>query len=134
MVQRKQIRLGAMRLQVRSLASLSGLRIQHCCELWCRSQMQLGSDVAVAAAQVRGYSSHLTPNLGTSRCCRCSSKRQKNIYLYLCFSENAMNYKQVGGGSSRDYKGLLQLGMQAKVFYLPFFFFATTKQILSILP
>ena len=25
-----------MRLRVRSLASLSGLRIQHCRELWCR--------------------------------------------------------------------------------------------------
>ena len=25
-----------MRMQVQSLASLSGLRIQHCCELWCR--------------------------------------------------------------------------------------------------
>ena len=25
-----------MRIQVLSLASLSGLRIQHCCELWCR--------------------------------------------------------------------------------------------------
>ena len=35
MVQRKQIRLGTMRLQVQSLASLSGLRIRHCCELWC---------------------------------------------------------------------------------------------------
>ena len=27
-----------MRRQVPSLASLSGLRIQHCCELWCRLQ------------------------------------------------------------------------------------------------
>jgi len=27
---------------------LSGLRIQHCRELWCRSQMQLGSLIAVA--------------------------------------------------------------------------------------
>ena len=41
--QRKQIRLVTMRLQVRSLASLSGLRIQHCHELWSRSQMQLRS-------------------------------------------------------------------------------------------
>ena len=31
-----------------SLASLSGLGIWHCLELWCRSQMQLGSHVAVA--------------------------------------------------------------------------------------
>ena len=36
MVQRKSIRLGTMRIWVQSLASLSGLRIQHCCELWCR--------------------------------------------------------------------------------------------------
>uniref|UniRef100_A0A8W4FIM3 Zinc finger protein 446 n=1 Tax=Sus scrofa TaxID=9823 RepID=A0A8W4FIM3_PIG len=33
---------------VRSLASLSGLRIWHCHELWCRSQIRLGSHVAVA--------------------------------------------------------------------------------------
>ena len=39
MVQRKQIPLGTMRLWVQSLASLSGLRIRHCRELWCRSQM-----------------------------------------------------------------------------------------------
>ena len=38
------------RLPVRSLASLSGLRIRHCRELWCRSQTHLGSDVAVAVA------------------------------------------------------------------------------------
>ena len=37
-----------MRMQVQSLASLSELRIWHCHELWCRSQMQLGSSVAVA--------------------------------------------------------------------------------------
>ena len=35
--QRKRIRLGTMRFQVWSLALLSGLRIQHCCELWCGS-------------------------------------------------------------------------------------------------
>ena len=43
----KRIQLGTMRLQVRSLALLDGLRIQHCGELWCRSQMWLGSDIAV---------------------------------------------------------------------------------------
>ena len=37
-----------MRLQVRSLASLRGLRIRRCHEPWCRSQTQLGSGVAVA--------------------------------------------------------------------------------------
>ena len=33
---------------VQSLASRSGLRIQHCRELWCRWQTRLGSCVAVA--------------------------------------------------------------------------------------
>ena len=46
--QQKRIRLGNMRFRVRSLASLTGLRIQHCCELWCRSWIQLGSGVDVA--------------------------------------------------------------------------------------
>ena len=36
--------------QVWSLALLSGLRIWHCRELWCRSQTQLGACVAVAVA------------------------------------------------------------------------------------
>ena len=52
MVQRKRIRLITMRMQVRSLALLSGLRIQHCCELWCRLQMCLGSCVALAVARL----------------------------------------------------------------------------------
>ena len=34
MAKRKQIQLGTMGLQVRSLTSLIGLRIQHCPELW----------------------------------------------------------------------------------------------------
>ena len=46
--QRKRIRLGAMKLQVRFLALLSGLRIWRCCDLWCRSKMRLGSGAAVA--------------------------------------------------------------------------------------
>ena len=57
-----------MRTQVPSLASLSGLTIQSCCELWCRLQTLLGSGVgvAVAVAQAGGYSSDSTPSLGTS--------------------------------------------------------------------
>ena len=42
------IQLGAMRLWVQSLALLSGLRIWHCHELWCRSQTQLIFGIAVA--------------------------------------------------------------------------------------
>ena len=44
----KRIQLGSMRMWVQSLALLSGLGIQPCRELLCRSQMWLGSSVAVA--------------------------------------------------------------------------------------
>ena len=40
----------SMRMQVQSLALLSGLRIQRCHKLWYRSQMQLGFGVAVVVA------------------------------------------------------------------------------------
>ena len=38
----------SMRMWVQSLALVGGLRIQHSHELWCTSQMWLGSGVAVA--------------------------------------------------------------------------------------
>ena len=47
-VQQKQIQQGTMRFRVQFLALLSGLRIWCCHELWYRSQMWLGSGVAVA--------------------------------------------------------------------------------------
>ena len=37
---------------VRSLASLSGLKIWHFCEVWCRSQTRLRSGMAVAVAAI----------------------------------------------------------------------------------
>ena len=42
--------LVSLRMQVQTLALLSGLRILHCCDLWHRSQMWLGSRIAVAVA------------------------------------------------------------------------------------
>ena len=79
---RLRIQLVFMRMQVPSLASLSGLRIQHCHELWWRSQTWLRALVAVAVAlalamAVAGScSSDSTPSLGTSICHRHSSKKQ----------------------------------------------------------
>ena len=48
MAQGKRIPLVSLRLQVQSLASLGGLRIQRSQEPQCRSQIQLGSGVAMA--------------------------------------------------------------------------------------
>ena len=72
--QQKHVPLVTMRIRVQYLASLSGLRIQHCYELWCRSQMLLGSGVDVAVAQASSCSSNLTPNLGASIYCKCGPK------------------------------------------------------------
>ena len=54
---------------------VSGLRMWCCCKPRRRSQMQLGSGVAVAV--VGSYSSDLTPSLGTSICYRCHPEKKK---------------------------------------------------------
>ena len=72
----KQIWLVTMRLRVRTLALLSGLRIRHCHELWCRSQAWLGSCIAVVVAQAGSCSSDSNLSPGTSICCGCSPKKQ----------------------------------------------------------
>ena len=78
--QRKRIQLGTVRLQVRSLALLSGLRIWHCHELWCRWQKWLGGGMAVAVAGcgqlLPAAVALIRPSLGTSICHRCSPKKQ----------------------------------------------------------
>ena len=64
--QRKRIWLASLRTKVRSLALLGGLRIWHCCELWCRLQIRLGSCVAVAVVSAGSCSSNSALSLGTS--------------------------------------------------------------------
>ena len=72
---RLEIQLVFMRMLVWPLDLLSGLRSWHCCELWYRSQMWLGSSIAVVVAWARSSSSNSTPRLGTSICCRCGPKK-----------------------------------------------------------
>ena len=76
-----------MRTQVRSLASLGGLRIQCCLELWCRSQTRLGSGMAVAVAEASSSSSSWIPSLGPSVCHGCGPKKpkEKKIHMFLMF-------------------------------------------------
>ena len=104
MAQRKQIRVGTMKLEVRSLASLRGLRNWHCRELRYRSQTQLGSYIAAAVAQSGSCSSNSTPGLGTSILCGGSPKKSKkkerkrkkkspsiqNVYIYNGFFSNRL--------------------------------------------
>ena len=69
--------LVSMRMQVWSWALLSGLRIWHYHELFCRSKMRLRSDIAVAVVYAGRLSSDSTPSLGTSICHRCGPKKKK---------------------------------------------------------
>ena len=59
------------------LGWFSGLRIQHCCELWWRLQTRLRSGVAVALVWVCGYIFDLTPSLGTAICHGSSPRKGK---------------------------------------------------------
>ena len=61
MAHQKRTQLVSMTVWVPSLALLSGLRIRHCRELWCRLQTQLGSRIAVAVVWTGSCSSDLTP-------------------------------------------------------------------------
>ena len=62
-----------MRLRVRSLALLSGLRIRCCRELRCRSQTRLRFCVAVASS----CSSDSASSQDTSICRRCGHEKEK---------------------------------------------------------
>ena len=91
--------LVSMKMQVQSLAQLSGLRIWHCCELQHRSQIWLRSHVAVEAAQAGSCRSNSTPSGGTSICPRCSPKKKrkkkpKNKTLKNRYSEK-LQYIQI---------------------------------------
>ena len=66
-----------MRMQVRSLTLIRGLRIRRCGKLWCTSLMQLRFGVAAAVVQAGSCSSDSTPSLRTSICCGCSPKKWK---------------------------------------------------------
>ena len=70
-----------MKMRVRSLVSLSGLRIRHCHELWYSSEMWLRSGVAVAVVQAVGWQLqlHSTPSLGTSFYSVAIKRKRKTI-------------------------------------------------------
>ena len=60
-------------------ASLSGLRIPQCCELWCGSLWQLRSCVAMAVAKDGSYCSDSTSSLGTSTRLGCALKKKEGM-------------------------------------------------------
>ena len=83
-----------MRMWVHSLASLSGLRIQGCCEPWCRSQTWLESGLVVAVAVAGSCSSSSTPSLENSICCMFNPKKDKKKtkpQKIICYGNERIN-------------------------------------------
>ena len=76
-----------MRLWVQSLALLSELRIQLCCELCCGLQTRLGSRVAVILAYAGGCNSDSTPSLGPSICCGSGPRKDKKKKKKNCLAQ-----------------------------------------------
>ena len=86
MAKRKWIRLSYMRTQVQSLASLSGLRIWHCCG--CGVGCRRGSDPALLWLWCRLAAVALIPSLGWELPCaagatlkKAKEKRKKQVVL-----------------------------------------------------
>ena len=109
-----------MRIRVWSLASIRRLRIQHCCELWCRSQTQLESCIAVAL--VVGWQLQLwfDPSLGTSICSKCVPRKTKKFKKL----ENTAWMKQRCLMLSIQQREIVVLWIMSLP-PLPFFFFLT---------
>ena len=70
----KRISIVSMRMWVRSLAALSGLRIRHCSELWCRP---------AAAAPIRPLAWELPYATGTALKSRGKKEYLLKLLLFL---------------------------------------------------
>ena len=68
--------LVSTRMWIQSLVLLSGLRIWHCSELWCRLQMWHRSGIAMAVGVASSCSSDSTSSLGTSYAAGMALKRK----------------------------------------------------------
>ena len=89
MAQQKQISLASKRMQVLSLASLSGLRTPHRCELWCRSKTWFRPDVAVAVAPIRPLTWKPPYALGAAL-----KKKKKKALCFDSYFNNLFNFKK----------------------------------------
>ena len=81
-----------MRMQVGSQASLSGLGIWRCCELWCRSKRWLGSHVALAVAVAGSLSPDLTTYLAWLFVVKFSNRF---FFFFFCFLGSYMQHTEV---------------------------------------
>ena len=82
MAQQKRAQLVSMKMQVQSLALLSGLSIWHCHKLWCKSQTWLRSCIAVAVAHIQPLARELSYPAGLALK-RKEKTKQKTWFDFL---------------------------------------------------
>ena len=100
MAQQKRAQLVSIKMWVRSLASLRESRIQHCRELWWRSQTWLGSGGAVAVAQASSCSSNSAPSWEPPYAAGVARKRKKRKKKSSLRSPSISCAFKVSGGNS----------------------------------
>ena len=102
-----------MRMWVRSLTPLSGLRIQPCHELQCRSQLQLRSGIAVAVAQTAA-AALIGPSAWKLLYAMSVAlkKKQTKLYIYMyrcvghiCYCSVAKKWEAIWMSNNRTLKG-----------------------------
>ena len=107
-------------MQIQSLASLSGLRIQHCLELWCKSQMRLrsrptllwlwGRLVATAPIRPLAWERPYATGAALEKAKRQKKKQKTKTKLigssYLWPSGNQPNWDASGCRSLASFSGL----------------------------
>ena len=117
MVHWKRIRLGTTRLWVRALASLSGLRVRRCRELWCRLQTRLGSRVLwlwrrpEATAPIQPLAWEPPHAAGTAQ---ELPKKTKNKKIKINLHLNTKNHLGVPTGVHQDQCGLGSVGTHVR--------------------
>ena len=91
-----------------------GLRIQHCCEQWCRLQIQLGYCIAVAKAGSCSPDSNLS--LGISICHRCKKKKKKKSSHTKHYTESTqMNWCEVHPAAASAFSQVFSLSPELLV-------------------
>ena len=88
-----------MRTQVQYLALLSGLRIWHCRDLWCRSQIRLGSRVAEAVASGTALIGPLDWELPYAMGTAPKRKKKKQSCTLNCRFDKALQVIKIGSQS-----------------------------------
>ena len=88
-------------MQVRSLASFGGLKIQSCCKLCCRSQVWLRSSVAAAPIQPLAWEPPSAANAARKRTTAATENLDTNVHRSVI--HHSQKVETIQGPSSNEW-------------------------------